>query len=170
MLKSCEQIEKLLVDYADGELPPRQSSKVGEHLTECEHCRATLKALQRSLDLADVIWKDGLAEIKTVGVAKARPARRFKWRRYAAIAASILIAAGISITWRAMIGPKETVPNIAEIERTIQEAGRAARLLAAAELLTEYPDAQSIAKQQYRYIVETYPQTPAATQAKPRIQ
>ncbi|MHC4618769.1 MAG: anti-sigma factor family protein [Planctomycetota bacterium] len=169
MQKSCEQIENLLVDYADGELPPRQCSKVGEHLTECEHCRATLRALCRSLDLVDVIWKDGLAEIKTVGLAKARPARRFKWPRYAAVAAGILIAAGISITWRMMIGPKQTVRDIAEIERTIQEAGRAARLLAAAELLAEYPDAQSIAKQQYRHIVQTYPDTPAAAQARLRI-
>ncbi|MHC4575034.1 MAG: anti-sigma factor family protein [Planctomycetota bacterium] len=170
MQKSCEQIEKLLVDYADGELPPRQSSKVTGHLAKCQRCRSTLKAVQRSLDLADVIWKDGLTEIKTVGIAKAPPVRRFKWRRYAAVAASILIAAGISIRWRMMTSPKEAVPNIAEIERTIQEAGRAARLLAAAELLAEYPDAQSIAEQQYRYIVETYPQTPAAAEVKSRIQ
>jgi anti-sigma factor RsiW len=170
MKKSCEQIEKLLVDYADDELPPRQSSKVTGHLTECEHCRATLSALCKSLDLADIVWQDSVAEIEAVRFPKARPARRFKWRRYAVVAASILIAAGISILWLKPTRPKEAVPNIAEMKRTIQEAGRAARLLAAAELLAEYPDAKSIAEQQYRYIVEKYPETRAASQARPRIQ
>jgi ERCC4-type nuclease len=94
--------------------------------------------------------------------------KRLSWRRYAAIAASILIAAGISVIWRT--SPQEPALTFAEIEQRIEQSGRAARLLAAAELLAECPDAQSIVKQQYRYIVETYPQTAAAAQAKSRIQ
>jgi anti-sigma factor RsiW len=170
MQERCEQIEKLLVDYADGQLPTRETSEVAEHLAKCQRCRATLKALQRSLDLARVIWEDGLEETKAVRVSKTQRTSRFRWRRYAAIAASILILTGASVTWRTMTKPKEGETNIAEIERSIEESASAARLLAAAELLAEYPDAQSIVKKQYRYIVDTYPQTPAAAKAKLRIE
>ncbi|HUT28507.1 MAG TPA: zf-HC2 domain-containing protein [Sedimentisphaerales bacterium] len=170
MDKSCEQIEKLLVDYADGELSPSESSRVAEHLSKCERCRTTSAALQRSLELAGIVWADGLEEIGGVGMAKERGVRRWRWRRYAAIAASILVVAGIWIFRLTPTGPKQAEPTLAEIEKEIEDSGRAARLLAATELLTEYPDAQSIVKQQYRYIVKTYPQTPSAAQAKLRIQ
>jgi len=59
---------------------------------------------------------------------------------------------------------------LAEIEREITESGSAARLLAAADLLAKYPDAKTIVERQYRYIVETYPETPAAAKAKLRIE
>ncbi|MHC4154252.1 MAG: anti-sigma factor family protein [Planctomycetota bacterium] len=171
MEKSCEHIDKLLVDYADGELSASESSQVAEHICKCQRCRRTVQALQRSLDLAGIVWADGLEEIRGAGLPRTKAAPRIRWCRYAAVAAGILIVVGIWIVWPTpTTRPKDAVPKMAEIERTIQEAGRAARLLAAAELLGEYPDAKSIAEQQYRYIVETYPQTPAATQAKPRIQ
>jgi anti-sigma factor RsiW len=170
MQERCEQIEKLLVDYADGQLPTRETSEVAEHLAKCERCRTTLKALQRSLDLARVIWAHGLEETRAVRISKTQRARRFQWRRYAAIAASILILAAVSVTWRRMTKPKEAEPTFAEIEHRIEQAGSAARLLAAAELLSEYPDCRSILKQQYRYIIDTYPQTPAAAKAKLRIE
>jgi anti-sigma factor RsiW len=170
MEKSCEQIEKLLVDYADGELSASESSQVAEHICKCERCRRTVEALQRSLELAGVVWQDGLAEIETVSVPEVEPTRKLRWRRYAAIAASILVVAGISIFRLTPTRPKKAEPTLVEIEQEIEDSGRAARLLAATELLDDCPSAQSIVKRQYRYIVETYPQTPAATQAKPRIQ
>jgi len=43
-------------------------------------------------------------------------------------------------------------------------------LLVATELLAEYRDDEAIVKQQYRYIVETYPETAAAAKAKLKIQ
>lgn len=170
MEKSCEQIEKLLVDYADGELSSGESSKVAEHLAKCERCRKTFQALERSMELAGVIWEDGLREIEDLGVTKVAAVRRFKWGRYAAIAASILIAAGIFRAWHSTTSHEEPTLTFAEVEQRIEQSGRAARLLAAAELLAECPDAQSIVEKQYRYIVETYPQTPAAAKAKSRIQ
>jgi len=169
MEKSCEQIEKLLVDYADGELSPSESSDVAEHLSKCEACRRTVVALQRSLDLAGIVWADGLEEIKGVGLPRTSGVSRFKWRRYAAAVAGILVVAAISIVCVTRTTPKQAEPTFAEIERQIDESGRAARLLAAAEMLADCPSAKSIVKQQYRYIAETYPRTPAAAQAKLRI-
>jgi anti-sigma factor RsiW len=169
MKESCKDIAEMLVDYADGQLPPGESAEVAEHLAGCKDCRAAVKALQRSLSLATVVWEDGLAQVKDIRVPTARSSR-FRWRQLAAIAAGILIVAGVSLIRRTKTGPKEAKPTFAEIEQRIEQAGSAARLLAAAELLAQYPDARPIMQRQYRYIVDTYPQTPAAAKAKSSIQ
>ena len=170
MQKSCEQIERLLIDYADGQLSAGESRQVVEHLAKCEHCRSALRALKRSIELAGVIWEDSLAETDTIHIPVPGKTRRIHWHRYAAVAASILIVMGISVTWRAMTRPPEPQPTFAEIERRISESGRAARLLAAAEVLAEHADAGHIVQEQYRYIAEAYPQTRAAAKAKLRIE
>ena len=169
MASSCKEIERMLVDYADGRLSAGKSSKVAAHLAKCEDCRRILAALQRSLELAGVIWEDGLAESEAIRVPVPKKVRKFRWTRYASVAASILLAVTCSIVWRGLVRPTEEEPSFAEIERRISESGSAARLLTAADLLAEYPDVGSIVKQQYRYIVETYPETPAAAKAKLRI-
>jgi len=169
MEKSCEMIEEMLVDYADGQLSPDESNQVAEHLEKCEHCRRLLKALDQSLELAGVIWDDGLAETKEIRILIPGKLRNIPWTRYAAAAAGIILLLTTSVVWRTLMKPVEKEINFADIERRITEAGTAARLLAATELLTEYPDAQSIVKDQYRYIVETYPETSAANKAKLKI-
>lgn len=169
MKKSCEEISRMLVDYADGQLSPGESNEVAGHLAECESCSKVLNALQKSLSLAQVVWEDGLADIESVRI-RPRPKVRIHWLRYAAIAAGILI---VVITSFILRKPPELVqdePSFAEIERKINDSASAARLLAATELLTEYPDAKSIVDRQYSYIIERYPETPAAAEAKLKMQ
>ncbi len=170
MQKSCEDIREMLVDYADGQLSPDESNEVAEHLRKCKHCQKMLEALRRSLELAEVVWEDGLVETKEIRAPILGKPRKIRWLRYAAIAASILLVVTTSVVWRALMRPAKKEISFAEIERRINESGSAARLLAAAELLAEYPDEQSIVKGQYRYIVETYPETAAAAEAKSKIQ
>lgn len=170
MEKSCKDIEDMLVDYADGQLSPEDSSKVAEHLAKCDSCRKIHKALQRSLELAGVIWADGLVEIREIRIPISRKAMKIRWPRYAAVAASILLVVITSAVWRALVRPAEKELTYADIERKIIESGNAARLLAAAELLSKYPEAETIVKQQYRYIVERYPETLAADKAKSQIE
>ena len=170
MQKSCEDITEMLVDYADGRLSPGKSSEVAEHLAKCEDCRRMLNALQCSLELTGVIWEDSLAETEAIRIPIPRKARKSRWPRYAAIAAGILLVVTTSVVWRSLVRPAKKEISFAEIERKIIESGSAARLLAAADLLAKYPDAETIAKQQYRYIVKTYPETPAAAEAKLRIE
>ena len=170
MERSCEDIREMLVDYIDGQLSPSESYEVAEHVRKCEHCRETLKALQKSLELAGLIWEDGLEETKEIRIPILRKSQKIRWPRYAAIAAGILLVVTTSIVWRTLMRPAKKELSFAEIERKITEAGNAARLLAAAELLAEYPDAEAIVKQQYRYIVETYPETTAAAEVKLKIQ
>ena len=57
MEKTCEEIKEILVDYADGQLSQSESNKVAEHLGKCKNCQRMLDALQRSLELAGVIWE-----------------------------------------------------------------------------------------------------------------
>jgi len=170
MEKSCEKTAEMLVDYADGQLSPNESKKVAEHLAECVHCRKMMEALQKSLELVGVIWADGLAETKEISVPFSGMARKIRWSQYAAIAAGILLVLTTSIVWRALVRPAKKELTFAEIERKITESGNAARLLAAAELLAEYSDNEAIVKEQYRYIVDTYPQTSEAEKAKLKIQ
>lgn len=169
MQKSCEDISKMLVDYADGQLSAGESSEVAAHLTRCEDCRRTLMALRRSLELAGVIWEDGLVETEAIRIPILRKTTAPHRLKYATIAAGILLVVAISGIWRVLVRPTEKEPTFAEIERRITESYSAARLLAAVDLLAEYPDAENIAERQYRYIVEAYPQTPAAAEAKLRI-
>lgn len=170
MEKSCENISEMLVDYADGQLSASESSEVAEHLTKCEQCQRTLQALQRSLELAAVIWEDGLAETKAIHIPIAHKTGKAHRPRYAAIAASILLLFTVSVLWHVLVGPPETEPTFAEIERRISDSASATRLLAAADLLAKHTDTKAIAKRQYHYVVKKYPVTPAAAEAKLRIE
>jgi len=177
MKKSCEDIKEMLVDYADGQsrqgwpspLSPVESNKVAEHLAKCQHCQKMLEALQKSLELAEVVWEDGLVETKEIRAPILGKARKIRWFKYAAVAAGILLVVSTSIVWRALIKPTKKEISFAEIERKITESGSAARLLAAAELLAEYTDDEAFVKQQYRHIIEIYPKTTAAAKARSRI-
>ncbi len=169
MERSCEEIIEMLVDYADGQLSPSESYEVAEHVKKCKHCRETLKALRKSLELAGVIWEDGLGDAKEIRAPIPRKTRKIRWPGYAAVAASILLVVTTSVLWRAFVRPKETELTFADIGRKITESGNAARLLAAADLLAKYTDTKDIAKRQYHYVVKRYPGTPAAAEAKLRI-
>ncbi|MBL7153957.1 MAG: zf-HC2 domain-containing protein [Phycisphaerae bacterium] len=168
MKDPCDNFAELLVDYADGQLSAEQSTKVADHLAECSDCRVTLDGLHRSLEIAQVIWQDNLSQTETIRIAASPRPRRRSWPRYAA-AAVILIVSAVSITSRLMNNPPKSEATFAEIEQKITEAGAAARLLAATDLLAEQADAESIVKRQYRYVVQTYPETLAAAEAELRI-
>jgi len=170
MEKSCDYFEGLLVDYADGQLLAADSSKVADHLSECESCRTLLNGLQKSVDLADVVWADCLADGELIRLPGRRKIKRLRWLRYAAVAAVIVIVATVSVMWRRPAEPQQPELTFGQIERSITESATAARLLAAAELLAESPATRPLVRQQYRYIVEAYPETTAAAKAKSRIE
>ena len=170
MEKPCKDIETMLVDYADGCLPRSDSSEVAKHLAGCEGCRKSLDGLRKSLELAGVIWADGLADAGQIRVVAPRIGGKIHWLRYGTVAAGVVLAVSVWVVWFALTGPRETEPTVAEIEREIIESGNAARLLAATELLSKHPEADTIVQQQYRSIVETYPKTAAAVKAKSKVQ
>ena len=165
MKKSCEEISRMLVDYTDGRLSQGETNDVSAHLAECENCRKFLDVLQRSLSLANVVWEDGLSDVEKIHI-QIHAKTKIHWLRYAAVAAGILIVIITSFVLRKPPEPVRDEHSFAEIERKINDSASAAKLLAAAELLAEYPDAQSIVNRQYSYIIERYPDTTAAAEAE----
>jgi len=165
---SCREIEQLLVDYADGQLSPGQSSEVAEHLAGCRRCSDAMKALQRSLELVQVVWEDGWADAQAINVPKRAKTRELPRWTYVTAAAVLAVAACWAF-WCYLNGPDPQTLTVAEVERRIMDEGMAARLLAATELLAGRPHAEELVKSQYNHIVERYPSTEAAATAKTRI-
>jgi len=165
---SCREIEHMLVDYADGQLSPSQSSEVAEHLAGCQQCSDELKALQRSLELVRVVWEDGWADAQAIHISqRVKTKAPLRWT-YATAAAVVAVAACWAF-WHYLNRPAPQALTMAEIERRITDEGMAARLLAATELLAGKPYAKELVERQYSYIVERYPSTGAAATAKTRI-
>jgi len=174
---TCRIVSKEeLVAYADGDLSPSEAGRIAEHIATCSNCQAVTEALKRSLHVTQAIWQTSEAQWP-----KTRPLERFqsrKWslRKVAAVAAGISLVLGVGAVWQMLSRPNEQAGRSREqalavdIKRKISESGDAARLLAAAELLSKYPEAENSVKERYLYIVETYPETPAAAKARQKIQ
>ncbi len=167
--KTCKDFENILVDYSDGLLSHEEMNMVSQHLENCENCRKLLDALERSLKLTNTIWQDNLAEIEKVQTTALPKVKKIHWVRYSAIAASILIAMTFVLL---SLMPKDK-PNeltFEQIEKNINDSANAARLLAATELLKDYPDYKEIVENEYRYIAKTYPDTPTAEKIQLKIE
>ena len=68
----CEKIAESLVDFSDAELPAAESALVAEHLAGCASCREELNALRRSLDAAQILWRNAETELTPAGEPQAR--------------------------------------------------------------------------------------------------
>jgi len=158
--------EDLLIDYADGVLGPADSSQVADHLQKCSVCQLRVEALQQSLALTHRIWQDNLAQIEDIQLPITR---LFPWKWIKTAAAVILLGAGLFWAIRNKPTSTEQAPSplmLEQIAHDIDQATMAAKLLAAADLMTKHPDAQELVQSQYRHIVKGYPHTRAAENAK----
>lgn len=172
----CERIEESLVDYVDGELLPQQKEEIAEHLAGCTHCRQMAEALGRSLESAQVLWEDGFDDLERKKDAGGRLKTKTKWFAKSAVAAGLAAAACVLIGVGIWIGGQkkqqrlETIEvRLAEIEKKIEEEGRAAKLLMAADMISEIEQMRQAAREQYAYIITSYPDTKAAKKAKEKI-
>ena len=172
MKNKCEDIQKMLVNYSDGLLPKEESGLVSQHLENCENCRKLLKALNRSLELSSIIWENNLREIKNIKIQEPTNIKKTHWLRYASIAASILIVVTTGILWRSLNQPQKSGVQLTfeEIEKNINDSANAARLLAATQLLEDYPDYKELVENQYQYIAKQYPNTAVAKNINLKIQ
>jgi anti-sigma factor RsiW len=178
----CKEFADRIVDYVDGELPQEEVQVVARHLAECERCCQTADALRRSLGLARVLWEDNLGDTTAVrsdavgAPPRGRPLTKGRhgglplhtlnlprrWVLYPlAVAASVLLAIGVLMIpiVRPPVGSR---PSVDQIERQVARVGMAAELLAATRIVAQCEGTESIVKQQYRYILREYADTPAA--------
>ena len=82
------------------------------------------------------------------------------YRIWPAIAASILLVAGIGLVLRQPVRPTESVniqSDLAQIEISVVQAGRAEQLLAVANILAGQPGGEYHAKGIYYEVVNNYP-------------
>ncbi len=163
--RTCEEIRDQLVDYADGELAEAEAQEVKEHLAECPACRDLVRSLQRSLDLAQAIWLDNLQDSASTPVAHGRWAMG-PWTRYLGLAAGILIALSGLLVLCFVQKPAERTPTYVQIEEQTTRYAAAARLLVATQILAGCEDAGPLVARQRQYILNNYPDTPAAAKLR----
>jgi anti-sigma factor RsiW len=156
----CKEFADRIVDYVDGELPQDEAQAVARHLAACEPCRRTAETLDRSLGLARVLWSDNLDDRGASTRSAAVP--RFHRIRVYAVAASVLIAASVLVFVIANHRSGSSSIRFEDLERQIADAGAAAELLAATQILAQCEGTDSIVEEQCRYILSNYPGTPAA--------
>jgi hypothetical protein len=174
---TCQVVSKeKLAAYTDGDLSPSETERIAAHIATCPNCRAFAKALEQSLKVTQSIWQTTHAQWPETHSFDKVITQRWPHRKSLAVAASILLIFAIGTAWRLLSDSTDESnkfneqAKIAELKLKIAEAGHAAQLLAAAELLSKYPESQSLAEERYRRIIDEYPDTAAATEAKLKIQ
>ncbi|MHC4517586.1 MAG: anti-sigma factor family protein [Planctomycetota bacterium] len=160
----CPEMDEKLVDFADGVLSGVEAAGVRQHLAQCAQCRATVEALRQSLEAAQSIWQDN-----TAPTSRVRTLPSHRWR-YVAAAACVALAVGGVFFWPARRQPAANPPTMAEIENRIAASASAARMLAAAGQLETQTALRDVTESQYRYIVDKYPDTPAAEPARRKLE
>ena len=157
----CEMSRESLVDYVDGELPAADAATVAAHVARCPTCRQRVQALQRSLAAAREIW--AAAEALQVR-ARIRPRRHVLGfgLAAAAVAAALLLW---FVRWPAP-GPSVAPAAPADILASIRDAAQAEQLLVTARMLAAAPGGAPYATESFRFIVKTYPHSPAAAEAQ----
>jgi len=97
--------------------------------------------------------------------------RKTNWTRLAATA-TILVAAGLALTYHILSQPEKAANNQinpAQIERSILQAARAEQLLAVAHRFAESAVGREHAEEIYREIVNSFPKSDVSTQAQSRL-
>ena len=156
----CEEMNRRLVDYSDGELPPDQVQGVADHLATCPECAKLLKVLDLSLTMTTTLWESALDSkpaVRRGRVVKTATVSPWAWKSVASVAACFAIVVSAAFFW--ISGPPASgqPPTLAEIKQSIQQSGRAARQLMVAEILASCDDTEEILAHHHRYMAETFP-------------
>jgi hypothetical protein len=176
----CQDISyESLVAYADGELSPTETEQITKHIARCESCKTMMSALQRSLQVTQLIWQSDEAQWPKKYSFKRPILNRWLVRRLATIAASILLVVGVGVMRRVLYKPSDQIrpirpepmaAEIDEIEIEVQRAGVAAQMLAVADMLAAQPGGQEFAVKRYNYVIKSFPKMNESEQAKSRLQ
>ena len=168
--------EEELVAYAEGDLPPARAERIETHIEDCQTCQTIIDALERSLHVAQVIWRTDEAQWpKRLPVDKPKSNRRWI-RPLTAVAASIFLVLGVGVTWRLLSDSHTTShgsnkePTVAEIEMAVNHAAMAAQMLAVADLLSSQPGGIQFAIKRYNDVITSFPETEQSIIARLHLQ
>ncbi len=96
-----------------------------------------------------------------------------QWNRtWLAVAASILLVAGIGVIWQMLLAPngsEMSKTKLAQIEQAVIRAGGAAQLLAVADFFANQPEGKNHAREIYQEVAHSFPDLNAGIQAQLRL-
>ncbi len=166
----CNTITDLLVPYADGELSEVEARWVADHLAGCPDCRAELRLLEQSLELARAVWHESARQAPTVEIRRPR-SRRLSMAAAMVACAALLLLALAPWLLRPESAERQTAQPIPieqpaeeadfDVEEYIAREGRSARLAAAVELLATQPGLEEYRQRAEQYLIENYGDTTA---------
>lgn len=105
----CTQIQELLSEYLDGELPAGRHRQVDAHVSECPECAAELEALRRTVEAVQQLPVHRAPEDLSERLRRRLeeetvhpPVRRVVslWPRVAAVAAMFALVVGVTLLLR----------------------------------------------------------------------
>ena len=135
-----------------------------------------LDALERSLRVTKIVWQTGEAQWPKTLSPNTLKSSRWPYRKVTAVAAGILLALGMGLTWRLLSEPTERPgvigkePTAAEIEVAANRAALAAQMLAVADLLSSQPGGEQYAVKRYSDVITSFPETEQSAEARVHLQ
>lgn len=125
-MSSCSSIDPLVTPYVDGELPPAERALVDAHLQRCAQCRTRVDAERtvcrvlhnrRTELLGECAPRALLSRCRGAGAGEAHagarrsvpPIRRFGPSVRWALAATLVLAVGSALAYRASIGATQAL-------------------------------------------------------------
>ena len=172
-MEKCPKIPiEKLIEYCDGELSKNETEQVAQHISNCQICKANVKALHNSLSLVQNIWeteKDKWGNLKSF--EKHTP-YKFTIKKLISVAAGIIIIFAISLFWlkQKTNNLKMPVLTAKEIEIKAEYAAVAAQLLAVGDMYAAQAGAEKYAIERYNDLIESFPSSPQSEQAKLHLQ
>ncbi len=121
-MATCQDIERRLSPYVDGELAPDDRADVDRHLTACTRCRGVVRDLERIRRTAgalgpmtppDHIWLEVAGQLRPAGlggrVREAVSGSPGAWRQWLGLAAMLVVAT--LATYFATRAPGDVAPD-----------------------------------------------------------
>ena len=104
----CEEVQKLLFEYLEGDLPDEARRQVEAHLAGCDSCAQLAEEYRRALAALGTLEKD-VPDFVTPAMKKIKNKRRFAFKRAWGLgaAAVIVLALGVAYLWPILAGSSQ---------------------------------------------------------------
>lgn len=121
---SCQDVEKDLIPYAEGDLDDIRSEVVRAHVEACARCQAEVRAIRRTLGMAAAYRIPPLskaAEVRMLAGVRAQVGRHRGLRRAYRLAPALSAVAAVLTL--AVVGLRYRTPDVAPVVERAVEGG-----------------------------------------------